>query len=196
MTSEAFKPFCVVIFSIFINYSIENFQFPYIELEKLNKNYDFISEESINVGFVWRGSRTNSNDHYRSIKKNSLLIDFLKQKKVNFISLQYGMDSEEDKILGDFIFNTNGIIEDFEDTANIIRALDLVISVDTSVAHLAGALNIPCWVMLPDINSDWRWQENKSNTGWYPSVRIFRNENEEGWAYMLKQVKIELEKLL
>ena len=181
---------------IFLNHSIENFQFPYIELEKSNKNFDFMSEESINVGFVWRGSRTNFNDHYRSIKKISLLIGFLKQKKVNFISLQYGMDSEEEKILGDFIFNTNGMIKDFEDTANIIKALDLVISVDTSVVHLAGALNIPCWVMLPDINSDWRWQENASNTGWYPSVRIFRNENEEGWSYMLKQVKFELEKLL
>jgi len=198
LTDSAFD-YWITIFDlplIFLNHSMDKFDFPYIINKKVNRKYDFISNKIMNIGFVWRGSKTHLNDNHRSVKNISLLIDFLKQEKVNFISLQYGSYTEEEKILEDLIFNTNEIIEDFEDTANIVKNLDLVISVDTSVVHLAGALNIPCWVMLPDINSDWRWQENTSSTAWYPSVTIFRNENEEGWTHMLKQVKLELEKLL
>jgi len=61
---------------------------------------------------------------------------------------------------------------------------------------LAGALNIPCWVMLPDVESDWRWLEKTSKTLWYPSLKIFRNDNEEGWAHLMKQISSELKKLL
>ena len=181
---------------IFSNHSFSGFNFPYIDLKELRKKYDFISKENINIGFAWRGSKTHSNDHYRSIKDSSLLIDFVSQVKVNFISLQYDVEDEEEKLLRDYIISTKGVIKDFKDTANIVKCLDLVISVDTSVVHLAGALNIPCWVMLPDLESDWRWLEKTSKTLWYPSLKIFRNDNEEGWAHLMKQISSELKKLL
>jgi len=181
---------------IFSNHSVGKFNFPYIDLNEARKNYDFISKENINIGFVWRGSKNHSNDHYRSIKDRNLLIDFLSQAKVNFISLQYDIEDEEEKLLANHIFSTKGIVKDFVDTANIVRCLDLVISVDTSVVHLCGALDKACWVLLPDINSDWRWLEEGSNSPWYPSIRIFRNHNEEGWGLLLKKVKSELINLL
>jgi len=181
---------------IFSNHSVGKFNFPYIDLKATRKNYDFISKENINIGFVWRGSKNHSNDHYRSIKDRNLLIDFLSQEKVNFISLQYDITNEEEKLLGDYIFSTKGMIKDFEDTANIVTCLDLVISVDTSVVHLAGALNIPCWVMLPDLEADWRWLEKTSKTLWYQSLKIFRNNNEEGWPHLINQVRLELKELL
>jgi len=181
---------------IFSNHSVGKFNFPYIDLKATRKNYDFISKENINIGFVWRGSKNHSNDHYRSIKDRNLLIDFLSQEKVNFISLQYDITNEEEKLLGDYIFSTKGMVKDFEDTANIVTCLDLVISVDTSVVHLAGALNIPCWVMLPDLEADWRWLEKTSKTLWYQSLKIFRNNNEEGWPHLINQVRLELKELL
>ena len=182
--------------SIFLRTPLENFKFPYLFPKKDIKKYDFLSTKLLNIGIVWRGSSGHSNDIYRSIKSIELIKEFSKDENFNFISLQYDIDGEEKEILEKHVSQTNYLIEDFNDTANIILELDLVISVDTSVVHLCGALDKACWVLLPDINSDWRWHEEGSNSPWYPSVRIFRNHNEEGWELLLKKVKSELINLL
>jgi len=72
-------------------------------------------------------------------------------------------------------------LADFSETAAIIANLDLVISVDTAVAHLAGALGVPCWVLLPDYQTDWRWLSTRCDSPWYSGMRLFRQPPGGGW---------------
>jgi ADP-heptose:LPS heptosyltransferase len=80
----------------------------------------------------------------------------------------------------------------FEDTAAIIARLDLVITVDTAVAHLAGAMNKPCWLLLPFRRCDWRWIRGRSDSPWYPTMRIFRQPARHDWATPVLQVQAAL----
>lgn len=81
---------------------------------------------------------------------------------------------------------------DFFDTAQIVAGLDLVISVDTSVAHLAGALGKPVWILLPARGVDWRWMERREDSPWYPSARLFRQAQVGGWAPVMDDVETAL----
>lgn len=81
-------------------------------------------------------------------------------------------------------------LHDFADTAAAVAQLDLVISVDTAVAHLAGALGKPCWVLLPAFMTDWRWLEQRTDSPWYPDVlRLFRQPRGLSWAPLVDQVR-------
>jgi ADP-heptose:LPS heptosyltransferase len=82
-------------------------------------------------------------------------------------------------------------LNSFDDTAALIMNLDLVIAVDTGVAHLAAALGKPVWVLLP-ANSDWRWLEERSDSPWYPTMKLFRQTVLGDWAPVVKQVSEEL----
>lgn len=85
---------------------------------------------------------------------------------------------------------------DFAETAAIIDQLDLVISVDTSVAHLAGAMGKPCWVLLPAHETDWRWMLERSDSPWYPSMRLFRQRPGKGWDPVIDRVAADFAKLI
>ena len=93
------------------------------------------------------------------------------------------------------LINLDKEICDFSDTAAVIENLDLVISVDTAVAHLAGALGKPVWTLLPYI-SPWRWMINRDNSPWYPTMRLFRQPAHGDWESVIVKVKDELLKLL
>lgn len=82
---------------------------------------------------------------------------------------------------------------DFADTAALVEGLDLVVSIDTSVAHLAGALGKPCWTLLPYVHCDWRWLRDRSDSPWYPSMTLYRQETAGDWSATVDQVLADLE---
>ncbi|NQE48581.1 tetratricopeptide repeat protein [Herbaspirillum rubrisubalbicans] len=146
------------------------------------------SSEHLRVGVVWGGNPEHGNDRHRSIPldKFKQLFDL---PKVEFYSLQKGKPLEDLKALppGLPVFNLGDECGDFADTAAAISNLDLVISVDTSVVHLAGAMSHPTWVLLPHI-PDWRWLTEREDSPWYPSMRLFRQPALNDWNSVLKTV--------
>ena len=86
------------------------------------------------------------------------------------------------------IINVSDRLHDFADTAALVSALDLVITVDTAAAHLAGALAKPVWVMLPFIAPDWRWLLNRDDSPWYPTARLFRQPAPDTWPLVIERV--------
>ena len=86
-------------------------------------------------------------------------------------------------------------ISDFSDTAALIENLDLVISVDTAVAHLAGALGKPVWTLLP-FSPDWRWMLNREDSPWYPTMRLFRQSEPGDWETLIAHIEKELGALI
>jgi ADP-heptose:LPS heptosyltransferase len=82
-------------------------------------------------------------------------------------------------------------ITDFEDTAALIAEMDLIISVDTSLVHLAGSMGRECWVMLP-FNPDWRWLLDREDSPWYPGLRLFRQKRLGDWATVLQEIRAAL----
>jgi tetratricopeptide (TPR) repeat protein len=141
------------------------------------------------IGLVWAGRPAHSNNHNRSMKLATLLPLF-DAPDVTFVSLQKGPAAAE---AGACFFrapllNLAADIESFADTAAILAALDLVITVDTAVAHLAGALGRPAWVLLP-FAPDWRWLLGRSDSPWYPGLRLFRQRAPGEWDMPVKQVR-------
>jgi len=93
------------------------------------------------------------------------------------------------------ILNAGVKFKHFEDTAGLVCNLDLVITVDTSVAHLCAALGIPTWILLPE-PADWRWQRERADSPWYPSVKLFRQTTRGEWIPVIQAVAQQLENLV
>lgn len=150
------------------------------------------------VGLVWKGNPRFENDADRSLPDLSVLAPLGGLAGIDFISLQKGTGEDEalapppDLHLQAF----GGQLTDFADTAALIANLDLVISVDTAVAHLAGALGKPCWVLLPDFRTDWRWLTGRNDSPWYPSLRLFRQPAGGDWLPVVSEVQQALESWL
>lgn len=145
----------------------------------------------LKVGLVWKGSTGFENDGERSLPSLATLAPLAQPPGVRFFSLQKG--AGEDEVDGDTgglaPVDLSGAIHDFADTAALIEGLDLVISVDTAVAHLAGALGKPCWVLLPAYLADWRWLAERSDTPWYPGVmRLFRQRRIGDWGDVVAEL--------
>jgi len=128
------------------------------------------------IGIVWRGSPNHLNDKNRSIPLESFLAKLPKEQR--YLSLQLGTSAHEKEILQRFgIDEVTTEFFDFEDTAAICQNLAMVVCVDTSVAHLCGALNVPCEVLL-DVNPDWRWGLGMATSKWHASIKLNRLSNE------------------
>nr|WP_315232225.1 tetratricopeptide repeat protein [uncultured Albidiferax sp.] len=134
----------------------------------------------LRVGLVWKGNPKFENDAERSLPSLATLQPLAGVAGVCFISLQKGAgEGESAPWLGTAL---GPQIRDFADTAAILDQLDLLITVDTAVAHLAGALGKPVWLLLPDYLPDWRWLTARSDSPWYPGVlRLFRQPAGGGW---------------
>lgn len=143
------------------------------------------------VGLVWKGNALFENDNDRSIPSLDLLAPLGRVPGVQFVSLQKGAGEEEalHPPAGLPLLALGGQLRDFADTAAVVSHLDLVISVDTAVAHLAGALGKPCWVLLPNYLTDWRWLSERTDSPWYPEqMRLFRQANVGDWSAVIAEV--------
>ncbi|MFZ0845448.1 MAG: tetratricopeptide repeat protein [Pseudolabrys sp.] len=145
--------------------------------------------QGFRVGVVWSGNPTHKDDHNRSISLDRLspLFD---SPNVTFISLQKELRERDARILeaDPRLADVGRHFGDFTDTAAAVALVDLVISVDTSVAHLAGALDKPVWVLLP-LCPDWRWLTDRDDSPWYPSARLFRQPAIGDWESVVEQVR-------
>lgn len=144
------------------------------------------------VGLVWAGNPDHKNDHNRSMSLRTLapLLDC----DVQFVSLQKGVRDQDRAFLNarSDIVDLTEQLTDFSETAALMSCLDLVISVDTSVAHLAGAIGAPVWTLVP-FNPDWRWLLNRDDSPWYRSMRLFRQTKRGDWASVVEAARAELE---
>ncbi len=131
------------------------------------------------IGLVWSGNPRHSNDLRRSIPTGCLAA-LMPVLDTSFVSLQVGPRSGEITELFGLPDRSAGLV-DFAETAALVANLDLVIAVDTSTAHLAGALGVPVWVMLPYV-PDWRWMTGRGDSPWYRSMRLFRQTRPGDWS--------------
>jgi Flp pilus assembly protein TadD len=149
------------------------------------------------VGLVWKGNPNFENDADRSLPSLDLLAPLGTLAGVSFISLQKGQGEEEARQppAGLPMLALGAALNDFADTAAVISGLDLLICVDTAVAHLAGALGQPCWLLLPDYRTDWRWLTARSDSPWYPEgMRLFRQRPGGDWAQVIAEVVAALQR--
>ncbi len=175
-------------------------QYPYLFAKK-DKEFEIKKEKSkINIGICWSASITGES-YDGKVFDLKYLEPFINSNRINVYSLQVGIEKEDIKKLSyeNKIIDITEKLSDFSKTASFMMELDLIISSDTSVAHLAGALNIPVWIPLQKI-PDWRWGNKGENTKWYPSAKLFRQKTNRVWngvfqslvAKFSKQYKIKL----
>ncbi|MEW6213595.1 MAG: tetratricopeptide repeat protein [Nitrospirota bacterium] len=188
---------------LIFNTTLENIpsQVPYITVDPLlvQKWGDRIKRHEnakFKIGLVWAGSISKKKLLHRSDSLD-IFSPLAELNNVVFYSLQKGEASIQAK-KGSYNLNIVDFtddIHDFADTAAIIENLDLVISVDTAVAHLAGALSKPVWTLIPFV-PDWRWLLNRDDSPWYPTMRLFRQPAHGDWQSVIAKVKDELLNLM
>jgi tetratricopeptide (TPR) repeat protein len=148
---------------------------------------------NVAVGVVWSGNPTHTFDRRRSMAAAAVL-SALAMPGVRLFTLQKEVRPDDAAILETMagqVANLGPALDDFTDTAAALEALDLVISVDTAVAHLAGALGRPVWTMLP-FALDWRWLRDREDSPWYPTMRLFRQSTPRVWTDVLRRIRSEL----
>ena len=150
-----------------------------------------IKDNGLKIGVCWQGNPDNELDSERSFElKNLKIISRLKNVRLINLQEKYGLEQlnklQEHLKIENFLIIKNDQ-DPFINVAAIIKNLDLVITCDTSIAHLSGALNCPTWLIL-GYNHDWRWMVNNEKSIWYPSIRIFRKKNNELWEDIFKKI--------
>jgi len=151
----------------------------------------------LKVGISWFGGVASTRRAARSTQLQDWL-PVLSQASCSFVSLQYGdVSGELETVSGEHQVNIHrwsAANDDYDETAALVTALDLVISVQTAVVHLAGALGKPAWVLVPAV-AEWRYLQSGDSMPWYPSLRLFRRRCANGWESVIAAVSVELAKL-
>jgi hypothetical protein len=155
---------------------------PYVHVDAAD-----IDDRKIKVGIVWRGGDW---DPRRDVPF-SLMTRLADVDGISFYVLQQDPNGSEQQDRFRMILPKNG---DALSTARIMRALDLVISVDSMPAHLAGSLGIPTWILLQK-DADWRWMKNRNDSPWYPTMRLFRQRRPADWESVIADIHLQLRKL-
>jgi tetratricopeptide (TPR) repeat protein len=139
------------------------------------------------IGIAWAGNPAFRGDHNRSIGLPQLL-PALSAIDAQFVSLQMGASDEDKRLLkANGILHCESCIGDFGDTAALMQCLDLVVSSDTSIVHLAGALGRNLWILLC-YDADWRWLADRADSPWYPTARLFRQRAPGDWQSVVEQI--------
>jgi len=146
----------------------------------------------LRVGVVWAGNPNHENDYNRSIPF-AVFRQLFNMSQIDWISLQVGVRAADLPLLPNVI-NLSSALTDFHETAGVIQNLDLVITVDSSVAHLAGAMGKRTWTLLP-FDCDWRWQLDREDSPWYPSMHLFRQRQAGNWQEVLDKVQLSLQNI-
>jgi hypothetical protein len=149
----------------------------------------------LRVGLVWSGNAGYANDRNRSMQLRMLFA--LLDVDATFVSLQKNPRAEDAEALRERpdIVDHTADLSDFAETAALVACLDLVISVDTSVAHLAASLGRPVWLVVPFV-PDWRWLLGRDDSPWYPTLRIFRQSESCEYASVIGRVRADLSELV
>ncbi len=150
-------------------------------------------QPKLRVGLAWSGNPAHLNDHNRSLRL-SQLASLFDVPGIAWCSLQQvvrGADRDTLATLPQLAFFGDEL-RDFGDTAALCEAMDLVVTVDTSIAHLAGVLGKPVWIMLPAM-PDYRWMLSRDDTPWYPTARLFRQARRTEWAPVVARIHKELQ---
>ncbi len=171
----------------------EGYLKPDADKSKQYKN-KYFNTNKFNIGIKWMGNT--ANDQTRIINIESFL-NIFDLPNTQFYSLQKGEGIEEvNKIPKTFnVLDLGKTFNNFSDTAAVIDNLDLVICNDTSIAHLAGAMGKPCWILLPFVQN-WRWHTDISNCSWYKSVKLFKQEIPGNWDNVFEKVRENLKTIL
>jgi ADP-heptose:LPS heptosyltransferase len=144
-----------------------------------------LEKTGFKVGLVWKGAAGHKNDAHRSLPSLEVLAPLWDAPNVHYFSLQKGQGESEAEAAAaaGHLVHLGATIADLGDTAAIVAQLDLVICVDTAIAHIAGALGKRCWVLLPALGCDWRWYRERGDSPWYPGVmRLFRQRQSGEWS--------------
>jgi len=176
----------------FLNINHKN-NIKYKQLDITDEKKIEIKKNKINIGIAWSGNPDFPLDEYRSIRFNNL-ISLFNIKDVNFFKLSQNVRIEEfkDYNLLNNLFDLGN--ENLFNIAQVMKQLDIVVSSDTSIIHLAGILNIKS-ILLLNFNSDWRWFNDSKKTIWYPSVSIIKQEKFDSWENVFIELKNRIEKI-
>ena len=170
---------------------------PYLQVrpkwpEKWHGRLAEVAGNRLRVGLVWSGFKNHKSDAKRSIALRKFA-PLLADNRIAWVSLQKGDAANPQASAAEAagIIDWMSEVNDFADTAGLVSGLDLVITIDTSVAHLAGALGKPVW-MLNRFESEWRWMRGREDSPWYPSMRIFSQKTAGDWEEVLSRVSLAL----
>lgn len=140
----------------------------------------------LRVGLAWAGNPKHVNDHNRSLPLPAL-VPLFAIEGIDWVSLQVGPRAGDAPAAPVRLLDPSARLGDFLDTAALVSQLDLVISIDSAVAHLGGAMGVPVWLMLP-VGTDWRWQLDRTDTPWYPTVQLFRQRDYGAWQPVVAEL--------
>tara|TARA_Y100001934_G_scaffold36381_2_gene41840 strand:- start:522 stop:2081 length:1560 start_codon:yes stop_codon:yes gene_type:complete len=163
---------------------------PYISLPT---NGEIRPAKNLRIGIVWAGNPNHANDANRSIAF-PVFQSLFSVPDIEWVSLQYGERASDLNKCPFAVEDKTTECRDFADTALAIQNLDLVISVDTSVAHLAGAMGTPVWILLPYL-PDWRWLLDRRDSPWYRTAKLFRQASPNNWSLVISEVQQALRKI-
>ena len=153
-----------------------------------------LAGDGLRVGIVWRGNPQHLNDGDRSLPGLDVLAPLWSVAGTRFFSLQKSDAPLPAPPIGLPLIDLAPAIDDFADTAALLSQLDLLISIDSATAHLAGALGVPCWILLPHFKTDWRWLRGRSDSPWYPKTRLFRQPRRGDWETPVAELAIALQR--
>lgn len=150
--------------------------------------------EKPRIGLAWSGNTSHKDDGRRSVRLADLIPRL--PTRFQYVSLQKDLREHDRAYLAEHptVLHVGDELTDFDDTAALCTQMACVVSVDTSVAHLSAALGIPTWVMLPYL-PDWRWQLNRTDTPWYPGMKLYRQPEWDDWGRVFDAVRTDLEQL-